>query len=162
IGVDTDRDKVAAINSGRSPVSEPGLEEIVAVQVAAGRLRATDDLREAISQTDIALICVGTPSDPDGAVSTDALQRVTRSIGEVARSFGGDGHEVMRLLCLDRKLNISPAYLRPGFAFGGSCLPKDLRALARHAQQQALRIDLLASILASNEEHMRRAAQRVQ
>src|SRR6202044_2605332 len=53
--------------------------------------------------------------------------------------------------------NISPAYLRPGFAFGGSCLPKDLRALIRYAEREALRLDLLASILPSNEDHLRRA-----
>jgi len=83
-------------------------------------------------------------------------------VGSVAKSFGADGHEVMELVCRDRKLNISPAYLRPGFAFGGSCLPKDLRALARHAEQQALRLELLPTILASNEAHLRRALKLVQ
>ena len=72
-------------------------------------------------------------------------------IGMLAKSFGADGQEAMRILCIDYQLNISPAYLRPGFAFGGSCLPKDVRALTRYAQQQAIPSDLLQSILSSNE-----------
>jgi GDP-mannose 6-dehydrogenase len=83
-------------------------------------------------------------------------------MGSVARSFGIDGAEIMGLLCRDRRLNISPAYLRPGFAFGGSCLPKDLRALTRYAEREALRLDLLASILPSNEDHLQRAVRLIQ
>jgi GDP-mannose 6-dehydrogenase len=78
-------------------------------------------------------------------------------IGSLAKSMGADGHDVMRLVCQDRKLNISPAYMRPGFAFGGSCLPKDLRALNRFAEHEALRLPLLASALPSNEAHLKRA-----
>ncbi|HET6572881.1 MAG TPA: nucleotide sugar dehydrogenase [Fimbriiglobus sp.] len=78
-------------------------------------------------------------------------------VGSLARAFGADGHAVMDLVCRDRKLNVSPAYLRPGFAFGGSCLPKDVRALTRFAEQKALRVNLLASVLPSNESHLRRA-----
>ena len=65
-------------------------------------------------------------------------------VGAVARSFGADGHAVMDLVCKDRKLNISRAYLRPGFAFGGSCLPKDVRALTRHAERDGVDVPLLA------------------
>lgn len=83
-------------------------------------------------------------------------------MGSVAKSFGADGHEVMELVCRDRKLNISAAYMRPGFAFGGSCLPKDLRALTRYAEQQALRLELLPAILPSNEAQLRRALKLVQ
>lgn len=83
-------------------------------------------------------------------------------MGSVAKSLGANGHEVMELVCQDRKLNISPAYLRPGFAFGGSCLPKDVRALTRYAEQQALRLELLPAILSSNEAHLRRALRLVQ
>ncbi|HLJ95932.1 MAG TPA: nucleotide sugar dehydrogenase [Gemmataceae bacterium] len=83
-------------------------------------------------------------------------------IGSVAKSLGADGHEVMDLVCRDHKLNISPAYLRPGFAFGGSCLPKDLRALMRYIEQHALRLELLPAILPSNEAHLRRALKLVQ
>ncbi|HZW30479.1 MAG TPA: nucleotide sugar dehydrogenase [Isosphaeraceae bacterium] len=83
-------------------------------------------------------------------------------LGSLARSFGVDGAEILGLLCRDRRLNISTAYLRPGFAFGGSCLPKDLRALTRYAEREALRLDLLASILPSNEDHLRRAVRLIQ
>ena len=78
-------------------------------------------------------------------------------IGSLAKSFGANGKDVMNLVCRDTKLNVSSAYLRPGFAFGGSCLPKDVRALTRHAEQQALRLSLLPSLLPSNQEHLQRA-----
>jgi GDP-mannose 6-dehydrogenase len=63
----------------------------------------------------------------------------------------------MRLVCRDTKLNISPAYLRPGFSFGGSCLPKDVRALTRYAEREAIRLPLLSAVLPSNQEHLQRA-----
>lgn len=283
VGVDIDAAKVAGINAGQSPVSEPGLDALLAEQVATGRLRATTDLAEAVRESCVALVCVGTPSSPDGAVNSQAVERVVESIGLVlrdtrqdytivirstllpgileetlapklaeaagrelgpglalcnnpeflressaikdyddppyvlvgalepsaadvvldlygkikaekivtdpsaaalvkyacnayhavkvcfaneigslAKALGTDGLEVMRLVCKDRKLNISPAYLRPGFAFGGSCLPKDVRALVRYAQQQAMSVDLLNATLSSNEAHLRRALRLVQ
>jgi GDP-mannose 6-dehydrogenase len=78
-------------------------------------------------------------------------------VGALCRSFGADGHQVMRIVCEDRKLNISSAYMRPGLPFGGSCLPKDLRALVRYANEVGVRIDLLPSILMSNDVHLSRA-----
>ncbi len=278
VGVDIDAEKVAALNAGETPVAEPGLGEMVKEQVAAGRLRATEDFKGAIAETDIAMIAVGTPSDRAGAVSTKAVEKVVESIGEalrdtdqpytvvvrstllpgilesrlapllasasgrelggslkicnnpeflresiairdydgppfvvvgtvdggeaddvlelystidadkvvtdsrtaallkygcnayhalkvafanemgsLAKSFGADGIQVMDLLCRDTKLNVSKAYLRPGFAFGGSCLPKDVRALTRYAEEQAVRVSLLRGILPSNQEHLERA-----
>jgi GDP-mannose 6-dehydrogenase len=284
VGVDVDAGKVDAINSGFSPVAETGLDELVREQVGLGKLRATTSPEDAVQSTDIAVITVGTPSAEDGAVRSDAVERVIKSIGQVlrsssdktfgivvrstllpgvleerlapilaealgepvgervwlcnnpeflressairdydsppfilvgsqdetharqvlnlyrhvkaehyctdtrtaalvkyasnafhalkvtfaneigtlARSFGANGHEVMDLVCRDRKLNISPAYLRPGFAFGGSCLPKDLRAIVRAAEQRALSLEVLSSILPSNEVHLRRAVRMIQ
>ena len=278
VGVDIDASKVTEFNAGISPVSEPGLDEILKTEVAAGRLRATTVVREAVSESEISLVAVGTPSGEDGSVSFDVVVEVVRAIGEclresgqahhvvirstllpgileevirpalesaagrpvgdglvlcnnpeflrestavrdyynppyvlvgaaceqdaapivemyqavdtekiitdtrtaslvkyacnayhavkvafaneigsLAKTLGADGHGVMNLVCRDKKLNVSAAYMRPGFAFGGSCLPKDLRALTRFAEQKALRVNLLASVLPSNESHLKRA-----
>lgn len=279
VGVDISDLKVEMIQAGSSPVLERGLNELVAEVVAEGRLRATKDAREAVLGTDVSLICVGTPSAPNGSLDTGALERVLDKIGEalpdvegrhtvvvrsttlpgtaeglvrprleqasgrragadfglatnpeflregsslvdfenppktvigqfdeasgevvaalyegisaplfrvrpgvaelvkyvdnafhalkitfaneigtVARAFGLDSHEVMEIFCSDTKLNISPAYLKPGFSFGGSCLPKDLRALLYSAKRADADLPLLASILPSNELHLRRVA----
>lgn len=82
-------------------------------------------------------------------------------IGSLAASLGVDPEQVMATLCLDKKLNVSTAYLKPGFAFGGSCLPKDLRALTYRASRLDLELPLLESILESNEAHLRRSIHRV-
>jgi GDP-mannose 6-dehydrogenase len=78
-------------------------------------------------------------------------------IGSICKSFGVDSHEVMRIFVADTKLNISPLYLQPGFAFGGPCLPKDLRALCSAAHSAGLELPLLSSVLPSNALHLRRA-----
>jgi GDP-mannose 6-dehydrogenase len=77
-------------------------------------------------------------------------------LGAVCRAFEIDSHDVMKAFLADRKLNISEAYLRPGFAFGGSCLPKDLRALIYAARRADVELPLLESVLPSNERHLRR------
>ncbi len=283
VGVDVAADKVAAVAQGLSPLEEPGLAELIAEQAQAGRLTATADVAGAVAESDLALVAVGTPSNHQGAVSTQYVARVVQAIGEalaggsrryvvvvrstllpgilegqlapllssaagrplgadlalannpeflreataiadydrpplvlvgaeqswaaeqvlglyqhidaekvvtdtrtaalvkyacnayhaakvtfaneigaLAQQLGADGQQVMRILCQDRKLNVSPAYLRPGFAFGGSCLPKDVRALVRFAQEEAIRIPLLDALLPSNEEHLRRGVRLVQ
>ncbi len=78
-------------------------------------------------------------------------------IGSLLNANGVDGRQVMRILCQDRKLNVSDAYLRPGFAFGGSCLPKDARALVHFGTRRDVRLPLLERILLSNEAHIDRA-----
>lgn len=77
-------------------------------------------------------------------------------IGSVAKIFAVDGREVMDVICKDKSLNVSSYYMRPGFAFGGSCLPKDVRALTYRALQRDLELPLLYSMLDSNEAHIRR------
>ena len=82
-------------------------------------------------------------------------------IGNLCKAFSVDAHAVMNIFCQDKKLNISPAYLMPGFAFGGSCLPKDLRALAYQAKTQDLDLPILTSILPSNELQVERGVQMI-
>lgn len=78
-------------------------------------------------------------------------------IGALAKSFSVDAEELSDIFLSDTRLNVSPAYLRPGFAFGGSCLPKDVRALTGAAEDRRMRLPLLESLLTSNQEHIERA-----
>jgi GDP-mannose 6-dehydrogenase len=78
-------------------------------------------------------------------------------VGRLAQREGVDSHEVMRLFLRDTKLNVSPAYLLPGFAFGGSCLPKDLRAIASRARARNLELPVLQSVMRSNDVHVEAA-----
>ena len=82
-------------------------------------------------------------------------------IGNFCKAFGVDSHAVMDIFCQDRKLNISSAYLTPGFAFGGSCLPKDLRALSYQAKMRDLELPILTSILPSNQKQIDKGLQMI-
>jgi GDP-mannose 6-dehydrogenase len=280
VGVDPVRAKVDLLNHGQSPIIEADINEIIASTVAAGRLRATDDATQAIRETELSFVCVGTPSQANGNLDLRYIRRICEQIGEALRAkaaghvvvirstilpgtmrgivipvleefsgkkagtdfcvchnpeflregsavkdfycppktvigefdqasgdllatlyaklnaplirtdletaemvkygdnswhalkigfaneignlckaFGIDAQEVMRIFCRDEKLNISSAYLMPGFAFGGSCLPKDLRALAYKAKMHDLELPILTSILPSNEMQVARGLQ---
>jgi GDP-mannose 6-dehydrogenase len=276
IGIDSDAHKVECLNSGKAPFFEPGLDEIIRRCAADGRLSATLKVEEALGEADVALICVGTPSERNGNLGLDQLRRVcegiasvavasakplivairstvfpgtcdeivipifaeckgitvvsnpeflregvavddflfpslvvvgghdlaavarvaglyrslnteaclvtlrtaemikyacnafhavkiafANEIGSLSGQLGVDGHEVMATLCRDVKLNASKAYLRPGFAFGGSCLPKDLRALSYRANRLDVKIPLIDAALPSNREHLDRAIRAV-
>jgi GDP-mannose 6-dehydrogenase len=280
IGVDINPDKVAMINGGLAPIVEPGLGELIKQVVTDGHLRATTDLAEAVRQTSIGLICVGTPSKGGGQPSLDAIAGVGRDVGralagrtapfalvlrstalpgttetvllppllaeagpnalvrvavnpefmregasihdfdhppyvlvgaddpqiagvlramyagvkaplvrttirsaelvkyasnafhglkvafanemgDLADMLGADGQDVMRIFALDTKLNASGAYLRPGFAFGGSCLPKDLRALTWAARVHGVDTPVISSVIPSNDGQIRAAIDRV-
>ncbi len=273
-GADRDEHKVSSVNRGEAPFYEPGLNPLVKEAVAAGRLTATTSTAEALESADVALVCVGTPSERNGNLGLDQLRRVTEDvaaacphrtkplvlairstvfpgtceqvvipavsaipairvvanpeflregvavkdfmepalvvvggsdreavervaalyagiamkpclvalrtaemikyacnafhalkigfaneIGSLAELLGLRPEEVLETLCQDNKLNISKAYMKPGFAFGGSCLPKDLRALRYRAAHLDLKLPLLESVLPSNDEHLRRATQ---
>jgi len=276
VGVDRDEHKVRSVLEGRAPFFEPQLEPLIQKNLAAGRLSATTSAADALRRSEIALICVGTPSGKNGNLDLTQLQRVVEQIAECLASVGEDlivairstvfpgvceelviptfigskkvrvvsnpeflregvairdfmepslvvvggkdaaavtkvanlyatlnvqpalvslrtaemikyacnsfhavkvafanevgsvckkleidGAEVMSTLCKDERLNISSAYLTPGFAFGGSCLPKDLRALNYRAARLDLQLPLLASTLPSNQEHLERSIQAV-
>lgn len=83
-------------------------------------------------------------------------------IGNFCNAVGTDSHRVMEILCADRRLNISPAYLRPGFAYGGSCLPKDIRALQHRARSKGLILPMVGALAVSNSAQIRRAFAMVQ
>jgi GDP-mannose 6-dehydrogenase len=82
-------------------------------------------------------------------------------MGAICQAYGVDSHAVMEVFASDTKLNISRAYLRPGFAFGGSCLPKDLRAIVYHARRADLSVPILENVINSNEAHLRRVYDRL-
>jgi GDP-mannose 6-dehydrogenase len=83
-------------------------------------------------------------------------------IGALCKALGMDGHSVMSAVCADTRLNLSAAYMKPGFAFGGSCLPKDLRALTHKAKALDVECPMLDSLMPSNELQIRRAMEIVQ
>ncbi|MFL6708607.1 MAG: nucleotide sugar dehydrogenase [Massilia sp.] len=278
IGVDTNPLKVQMINDGQSPVVEEGINELITKAVREGKLRATHDVEDAILNSDVSLISVATPSNPNYTPNLTAVDAVVRQIGEVLRKKEGahvlvlrstvqpgttedrilpillessgreigdklalvfnpeflregssvkdfhqppqtvvgsigeagykameemyaglpgpfvrtntkiaesvkylcnvfhalkivfaneagsvlkacdlDGREVMKIFCQDTQLNISAAYLRPGFAFGGSCLPKEVKGFLTMARDLDVPIPTLAALLDSNEAHIKRA-----
>lgn len=83
-------------------------------------------------------------------------------VGALCKALGVNAYEVMSVFCQDTKLNLSPAYLKPGFAFGGSCLPKDVRAMTRAARNHDVSVPLLNSLLPSNEETIQAALRLIQ
>ena len=277
-GVDVNPTKVDIINSGKSPIVEPQMNELIHDAVKAGKLRATTDSIEAVKSSDISLVCVGTPSKPNGSldlghvarvceeigaalatkdthhtivirstmlpgsiesVAQPALEKTSRKqagkdfgvcvnpeflregtsvkdfyappftligaddeetakivgslyanidapvfttmvktaemvkyvcncfhalkvsfaneIGNICKALELDSHEVMKVFCADTKLNLSSYYLKPGFAFGGSCLPKDLRAVSYKAKELDIEVPLLSAITATNKLQVEKA-----
>jgi GDP-mannose 6-dehydrogenase len=273
VGVDVNPDKVAQVAAGRSPISEPHLDALVAGAVASGALTATTDSAAACGTTEVSIVCVGTPSREDGGLELRYVERVCRElggalarksgrhtvllrstvlpgtteevaipalsagadradlivafhpeflregsairdydvparvvvggrddhtsllrrlypryagpivstgfrvaemikyadnafhalkvafaneIGTLARLHGLDGRTVMEIFAQDTKLNVSAAYLQPGTPFGGSCLPKDLRALRQRARASGVEAAVLEATLRSNEAHKQR------
>jgi GDP-mannose 6-dehydrogenase len=82
-------------------------------------------------------------------------------IGAICKTLNIDSHQVMKIFCMDHKLNLSSYYLKPGFAFGGSCLPKDLRAITYRAKERDVNVPVLQSIMESNRIHINRAIHRI-
>src|SRR5688572_19161501 len=282
IGVDIDPIKLDLIRSRKSPILEEGIQELMRDVVESGRVAVTDDAAQALRDTELSFVCVGTPSAANGSQDLNAIRRLAEQLGEalrtkpgfhtfvirstvqpgtveekiepilerasgkksgadfglcfqpeflregssirdydhppytivggnceaavnavrevfqhldakflvtnirvaealkmscnafhalkitfaneigrVSEALGIDSHEVMRLVCADQRLNISPAYLKPGFAFGGSCLPKDLRALTTIARQNDIELPMLSSLLVSNRVHIDHAVDKI-
>jgi GDP-mannose 6-dehydrogenase len=282
VGVDVNPDKAASVNEGRSPIVEKGLPELIEDAVKRGALRATTSTSEAIADTELSLICVGTPSRKNGSLDLTYLERVCTQIGQALRekdayhvvvvrstvlpgtthevvvpalerasgkSYGTgfgvsvnpeflregtaindfrhppmtlvghnyasdaqptqqlyekvdapmvttnirtaemikyasntwhalkvcfanevgnlckrlqiDSHEVMDIFCRDEKLNMSSYYMKPGFAFGGSCLPKDVRAMQYRAKEVDLDMPVIQSILGSNQLQIQHAIDQI-
>jgi GDP-mannose 6-dehydrogenase len=282
-GVDVDPGKVEFLKKGQSPIIEKDLPEMIEKYSKAGTLHATTSCAEAIENTELSLVCVGTPSLDSGALNTEYVQRVAaeigaalkdlprthtivirstllpgttrreivprlerfsgkkegldfflaynpeflregsairdfyeppktvvgatnektaeyaatiyaeltaplfltkieeaemvkyadnvfhavkitfgNEIGAVAKQLGVDSHRVMEIFCQDTKLNLSPYYLKPGFAFGGSCLPKDVRALTSRAVDLNVKTPMLFSLMEANKEHVQRAIKTIQ
>jgi GDP-mannose 6-dehydrogenase len=282
IGVDVDQAKLDLIAAGKTPVVEEGMVDLMRTVVASGRVRVSRDTRETVAASDLSLICVGTPSAPNGSQNQSAMLRLAEDLGsalkdkiephfivlrstlvpgtvedvlrpiiekqsgkrdgvdfhicfqpeflregtsikdydkppytivgtnheaaaaklrelfghlpcefyvtsiraaetvkyscnnfhalkitfanETARlceAMNVDPFEVMDLVCKDRQLNISPAYLKPGFAFGGSCLPKELRATLYFAKTHDVDLPMHGAILASNRSHVEHAIAKV-
>lgn len=131
-----------------------GGSESAAMQDVADLYRRLD-----VKQAEVNMVSLRTAEMIKYACNAFHAVKITfaNEIGALSRQAGVDGTEVMATLCSDVKLNSSAAYLKPGFAFGGSCLPKDLRALVYRAAQLDLKLPLLESAMPSNEQHLRRA-----
>ena len=278
IGVDVSRTKVELLDSGRTPIVEARMSELVAEANRATRLHATTDATEAVLNSEVSFVCVGTPSLKSGKLDLTHIEGVAGEIGRAIRlkksphiftlrstvlpgttetvalpileresgkkcgrdftvcynpefmregsavadfqnppytilgasdkahlaplrelykdvsaplfettipvaemvkyfsncyhalkvgfanemgtmckHLGVDADEVTRIFTSDNKLNVSPAYLSPGFAFGGSCLPKDLRAITYKAKELDLKLPVLESLMPSNAAHIERA-----
>ena len=282
IGVDIDSSKLDLIMAGKTPVVEEGMVELMAGAAASGRVSVTTDAQRAVLDSEISLVCVGTPSAANGSQDQGAILRLAEEMGraiagksaphivvlrstlvpgtvedvlrpiieeqsgkkdgegfflcfqpeflregssirdydkppftvvganhahpverlrelfgklpcrfietsvrsaemmkyccnnfhalkitfanETARlceALGVEPFEVMDLICQDSQLNISPAYLKPGFAFGGSCLPKDLRATTYLARTHDVELPMLAGIMQSNRNHLELALRKL-
>jgi GDP-mannose 6-dehydrogenase len=120
--------------------------------------RAADALRQVFGHLpcDFIVTSIGVAEMLKYACNAFHAVKITfaNEVGRLSRSVGIDGREVMDLVCRDRRLNISPAYLKPGFAFGGSCLPKDLRALTYVGKQNDVTTPMLGNVMGSNRAHI--------
>jgi UDP-glucose 6-dehydrogenase len=145
--VDKDAAKVDALLAGRIPIFEPGLDELVANNVAAGRLTFTLDIAEAVPRADAVFIAVGTPSRR-GDGHADLCEKVGADVQDVAKGIGLD-------------TRIGPRFLQPGPGYGGSCFPKDTLALLKTAQDSEASLRIVEAVVASNDNRKRSMGRKV-
>jgi GDP-mannose 6-dehydrogenase len=133
--------------------------------IGADQADASDPLARLYTAIDAPLIRVGIREAEMVKYACNAFHALKVSfaneIGNISKALGVDSHQVMDVFCRDTKLNLSPYYLKPGFAFGGSCLPKDLRAITYKAKELDVEVPLLNSILISNRQQVERAVDAV-
>jgi GDP-mannose 6-dehydrogenase len=133
--------------------------------VGCGDMETADRLRALYTGVDADFVHVALRTAEMVKYASNAFHALkvafANELGDLAGALGADPHDVARVFLMDRTLNVSEAYLRPGFAFGGSCLPKDLRALLHAARTADLTVPLLSAILPSNDGQVRRAVEAV-
>src|SRR5258706_1731373 len=134
VGFDVNAEKVATINAGRSPIVEPGLDQLLARNAAEGRLRATTTTADAVAETEVSLLCVGTPSRKNGSLDLTYLERVSEEVGRALRGTTDYHVVVVRSTVLPGTTHelVIPALEREsgkkyGDGFGGSVNPEFLR-----------------------------------
>src|SRR5439155_803940 len=168
--VDKDEKKIAALHRGEIPIYEPGLDELVATNVKAKRLDFTMDLSKPVADADAVFIAVGTPSRRgDGHADLSYVYAAAREIAQALSGFTvmvtkstvpvGTGEEVARGIGLDNR--IGSKFLHAGPGFGGSCFPKDTKALIKIAQDYDVQLRIVESVLAVNENRKRAMARKV-
>jgi UDP-glucose 6-dehydrogenase len=164
VSVDISSAKIDLINNGKSPIVEPGLEELLAQGIKTGKLRGTTDFAAAIRDTDLSMICVGTPSKKNGDLELDYIESVCREIGFVLRDKTSLHTIVVRSTVLPGTVaNVVIPILedcsgkKAGVDFGGSCLPKDVRALTYRAGSLDVEAPLLNSLMRSNVSQVQNA-----
>jgi GDP-mannose 6-dehydrogenase len=270
IGIDTNGDKVNQLNSRQTPIVEPGIADFIEQTVSNGSFRATTDVCEAVSNSDLSLVAVGTYSSADGSANLQSIYQVmdqigaairdkntyhsivirstvppgttevhgigfgvgmnpeflregvalndfyhppfivigtddprtadsakrlyqflpaefyhietrqaeilkyscnafhglkvafANEIGRICKAAGVDGRQLMEIFIKDTILNVSGKYLMPGVPFGGSCLPKDIKALASYAESKGVRVPLLDGIMSSNNIHFGEILRRIE
>src|SRR5207248_2418756 len=173
VGADLDAAKIEALRHNRLPIYEPGLEPLVTRNQRDGRLQFTTDVGAAIERSDVIFIAVGTPPDEDGSADLTHVLDVASAemtkyaanamlatriscMNQIARLcdvVGADVTLVRKGIGSDRR--IGPAVLFPGPGYGGSCFPKDVKALIRTAQDCGVTLDVLDAVEAANERQKR-------
>src|SRR5438067_1096506 len=147
ICVDNDLEKIKALQGGKVPIYEPGLEEVIHRNVSAHRLRFTNSIREGVEKAQIIFIAVPTPQQPNGDVDLRFLEKVAREIAGVLTNYRvivADVEKVADGIGMDHR--IGREFLNAGIGYGGSCFPKDIAAFITISERLGVPFDLLKDV----------------